>query len=155
MTENPGAQSLLYLRLKPGSNRDAVAAQLQPLIEGFAAENPKQFPESFKVGIVDLNSFSFRRVGGTLYLMFGAVMLLLIIGCANVSILLLARGTARQYELAVRSAIGASRGRIVRQLLTESMLLATTGAALGIFASYAIISGYPISSFPLRSRLKR
>jgi predicted permease len=141
MTENPGAQSLLYLRLKPGSNRDAVAAQLQPLIEGFAAENPKQFPESFKVGIVDLNSFSFRRVGGTLYLMFGAVMLLLIIGCANVSILLLARGTARQYELAVRSAIGASRGRIVRQLLTESMLLATTGAALGIFASYAIVSG--------------
>ncbi len=141
VTEDAGAQSLVYLRLKPGSGRDAVSAQLQQLIEQFAAENPKQFPQRFKVSVADLNSFSFHRIGGTLYLMFGAVILLLVIGCANVSILLLARGTARQYELAVRSAMGASRSRIVRQLLTESMLLATTGAALGIFASSAIISG--------------
>ena len=88
-----------------------------------------------------MNSYSFHRVGGTLYLMFGAVMLLLVIGCANVSILLLARGTARQYELSVRSAMGASRGRIVRQLLTESMLLAAAGATLGIVASYQILFG--------------
>jgi predicted permease len=140
-TEDAGAQSLVYLRLKPASSRDAVSAQLQQLVEQFAAENPKQFPERFKVSVADLNSFSFRRIGSTVYLMFGAVMLLLVIGCANVSILLLARGTARQYELAVRSAMGASRSRIVRQLLTESMILATTGAALGIFASSAIISG--------------
>ena len=141
MTEDSAVESLVYLRLKVGVSRETVSAQLQQLVEQFAAETPKQFPESFKVSIADLNSFSLRRIGGTLYLMFAAVMLLLVIGCANVSILLLARGTARQYELAVRSAMGASRARIVRQLLTESMLLATTGAALGILASYAIVSG--------------
>jgi predicted permease len=141
VTEDFASESLIYVRLRSGFSRDTVSAQLQPLIEQFAAENPKQFPKYFKVSVADLNSFSFHHIGSTLYLMFGAVMLLLVIGCANVSILLLARGTARQYELAVRSAMGASRGRIVRQLLTESMLLATTGAALGIFASYAIVLG--------------
>jgi predicted permease len=139
--KHDSADSLVYLRLKTCFSRDAVAAQLQPVLEQFAAENPKQFPENFKVGVVDLNAYSIRRIGPTVYLMFGAVMLLLVIGCGNVSILLLARGAARQYELAVRSAMGASRGRVMRQLLTESMLLATVGAALGIFASYAIVSG--------------
>src|ERR1700722_3064717 len=141
VNEDPGTLSLVYLRLKSGFPREMAEAQLQPLIEQFAAENPKRFPEHFKVNVADINSFSLHRIGGTLYMMFGAVMLLLIIGCANVSILLLARGTARQYELAVRSAMGANRGRIMRQLLTESMLLAATGAALGVFASYAILSG--------------
>jgi predicted permease len=141
LTQNSAANLLVYLRLKAGTNREAADSQLQPLIERFAAENPKRYPEHFKVAVEDMNSYSFRRVGGTLYMMFGAVMLLLIIGCANVSILLLARGTARQYELSVRSAMGASRSRIVCQLLTESMLLATAGATLGIVASYQILFG--------------
>jgi predicted permease len=141
LTQNSAANLLVYLRLKAVTSREAADAQLQPLIERFAAENPKRYPERFKVSVEDMNSYSFRRIGGTLYLMFGAVMLLLVIGCANVSILLLARGTARQYELSVRSAMGASRGRIVRQLLTESMLLAAAGATLGIVASYQILFG--------------
>ena len=64
-------------------------------------------------------------MGGTLYLLFGSVALLLTIGCGNVSILLLARGTGRQHELAVRSAVGAQRRRIVRQLPTWIVAIST------------------------------
>ncbi len=91
-------------------------------------------------------------MGGTLHLLFGGDMLLLVIGCGNVSILLLARGTARQHELAVRTAIGASRFRIIRQLLTESFLLAAIGAALGVLTTYGALarirSLLPHSTFP-------
>jgi len=77
-----------------------------------------------------------QGTGRTLTLLLAGVVLLLIIGCANCSILLLARGRARQHELAIRSAIGASRWRIVRQLLVEAIVISCTGAALGVAASY-------------------
>src|SRR5579863_796172 len=77
-----------------------------------------------------------QGTGGTLTLLLAGVVLLLIIGCANCSILLLARGRTRQPELAIRSAIGASRWRIVRQLLVEAIVISSTGAVLGVAASY-------------------
>jgi ABC-type antimicrobial peptide transport system permease subunit len=88
-----------------------------------------------------------RDLKKTMFLLFGAVALLLAIGCGNVSILLLARGTARQHEFAIRSAVGASGFRIVRQLLTESLLLSLTGAGLGIFVAYRTI-GFIIPRLP-------
>ena len=102
---------------------------------------PKRFPEQFHVQVEGLNAWVERSMGGTLYLLLGAVALLLGIGCGNVSILLLAQGTARQHEFAVRAAVGAQGGRMIRQLLTESMLLAGIGAALGVAASYGILAG--------------
>ena len=141
LTQDPAPIYTVNLRLRPGESHQAANAGLQPLMEQFAKDTPKHFPEHFQMEVQGLNDWVVRQSGGTLYLLLGGVALLLTIGCSNVSILLLARGTARQQELAVRSAIGASRTRIIRQLLTESLLLATTGAALGVVAAYGILAG--------------
>ena len=125
------------MRLKPGVTHAAAESALQPLIEQFAKETPTHFPPGkFRLHLVGLNEDFVKELGGTLYLLFGAVALLLLIGCGNVSILLLARATARQHEFAVRAAIGASRRRIIRQLLTEALLLSITGAGLGLLLAY-------------------
>ena len=128
-------------------------AALEPLLRQFAKETPKHFPQDWKhLHVVGLNEDFVKQLGGTLYLLFGSVALLLLIGCGNVSILLLARATARQHEFAVRSAIGASQSRIVRQLLTESLLLSLTGAGLGLLLAYktiaVIVANLPEFSFP-------
>jgi predicted permease len=141
LNQDPVPIYIVNFRLKPGASREATNAALQPLMEQFARETPKRFPKHFKVGVQGLNDWVLRQIGRTLYLLLGAVALLLAIGCGNVSILLLARGTARQHELAVRAAIGANRGRIVRQLLTESLLLAMAGAALGVLTAYGMLAG--------------
>ncbi len=141
LTQDPRFTFMVDLRLRPGVTNAAADAALQPVIEQFGRDMPKHLPEKFRVSVEGLNEWVFRRSGGMLYFMFGGVLLLLAIGCGNVSILLLARGTARQHELAVRAAVGADRGRIIRQLLSESLLLASVGAALGVLTSCAILAG--------------
>jgi predicted permease len=144
ITQDPVRAYYVGLRLKPGVTRAAGAAALLPLIHEFASETPKHFPQHFPEGytfsLFGVNDYYVKQLGGTLALLFSAVVLLLAIGCGNVSILLLARGAARQHELALRSAIGASRTRIVRQLLTESLLLSFTGAALGVLLAYKSVA---------------
>ena len=140
LMREPGRTSIVNLLLRPGVSRPVADAALQPLVEQFAKYMPNDFPDVFKVHVLGLNDWVVGTMGGTLYLVFGAVMLLLVIGCGNVSILLLARGTARQHELAVRSAIGAGRFRIIRQLLTDSLLLALLGAVLGVLTSYGALA---------------
>jgi predicted permease len=141
ITMDPGTRLMVDISLKPGVTEAGANAALQPLLEQFATERPKQFPEQFKVEVEGLNAWVIRRMGRTLYLLLGAVTLLLAVGCGNVSILLLARGAAREHELAVRSALGAKRQRIIRQLLTESLLLASVGAGLGVAMAYGILAG--------------
>ncbi|HUN82933.1 MAG TPA: ABC transporter permease [Terracidiphilus sp.] len=141
------------VRLKPGVTHAQANAALEPLIREFDKETPRHFPADFlHMHVVGLNEDFVKQLGGTLYLLFGAVALLLMIGCGNVSILLLARATARQHEFAVRAAVGASQSRIVRQLLTEALLLSLTGAGLGLLLAYKIIAfivaHLPEFSFP-------
>jgi predicted permease len=153
VTQDPIKTFYVGIRLRPGVSHEAANAALDPLLKQFQKEMPKHFPTGdFRLHVVGLNEQFVKQLGGTLYLLFTAVALLLAIGCGNVSILLLARGTARQHEMAVRTAIGASRGRIIRQLLTESLLLSVTGAALGVLIAYralaTIIDLLPQYSFP-------
>jgi putative ABC transport system permease protein len=114
-------------------------------LDRFAKEHPRQYSANYKADIRpltwDITWDITRNIGGTLYVLFAAAVgVLLVIGCSNVSILLLARGTAPQHEFAVRSAIGAAGFRIARQLLTESLLLAATATAIGIALAYGLLA---------------
>src|SRR5258708_3923001 len=152
VTADPVRTYFPMIRLKPGVTRAAANAEFQSLLEQFAKQTPTHFPEHFRMAIEGLNDHFVPDIGGTLCLLLAAVALLLLIGCGNVSILLLARGTARQHELAVRSAIGAAGSRILRQLLTEALMLSFTGAVVGVVLANSlvklIVNWLPEFSFP-------
>ena len=135
------------IKLKPGVSFAVATEEFRPLFQEFDKQTPNVFPKQFKISVRGLADTYTRDLKKTMYLLFGAVALLLAIGCGNVSILLLARGTARQHEFAVRSAVGASGFRIVRQLITESLLLSLVGAGMGVFVAYRMI-GFIIPRLP-------
>ncbi len=123
------------VRLKPGVTRLAAEQQLHTLHQELAKSNPGGFPrEGFTTALtnyldVTVASFEMRT---SLRLLFGAVAFLLLIACANVANLQLARGASRAREMAIRLSIGASRARLTRQLLTESVVLSLAGGVLGL-----------------------
>jgi predicted permease len=154
LTFDPNFAWGVQARLKRGVTPRMAEQRLQPLFDQFAKEAPQRFPKEVRPLVRSL--VETRRAAGfvpTLLLIFAASMLLLLLACANVSILLLARGTSRAHEFAVRAAIGASRGRLMRQLLVESLLLAFNGAALGVAAGYwglpAMLRLLPPNSVPV------
>jgi predicted permease len=125
-----------WIKLKPHVSPAVADAELNAIVRQSPKENQRYFPDHWHLALQPIVVPYQQTTGRTLMLLLAGVALLLIIGCANCSILLLARGRARQHELAIRSAIGASRWRIVRQLLVEAVVISFTGAILGVAASY-------------------
>ncbi len=117
--------------LKEGVTVKEAEADFTVIAERLAKLYPKEYPKHFKVKLESLTESVVGQFRTTLYIVLSAVGLLLLIGCGNVANLLLARGTTREKEFAIRSALGASRRRLVSQLLVESIILAIGGAVLG------------------------
>ncbi|MGD0778228.1 MAG: ABC transporter permease [Candidatus Solibacter sp.] len=118
-------------RLIPGATLEAAQAEMASLSNGLAHQYPKT-NAGHGAKLVPMKDDMVGYIRPTLILLAGAVAFVLIIACANVANLLLARSTARKREFAIRAALGAQRGRVVRQLLTESVLLSLGGAAVGL-----------------------
>jgi len=128
---NQGHYLLTAARLKPDVSLSQARAEMKVAGERFRQANPKWMDKAESVGVVCMKESMVRDVRLALYVLFGAVGFVLLIACANVANLLLARAAVRQKELAIRAAIGASYWRMVRQLLTESVMLAGVGGVLG------------------------
>jgi putative ABC transport system permease protein len=141
-------------RLKPGVSTQTAGADLDAIAHRLHKPNPSGiFPEDkFAIAPQTLLDSLIGNFKKTLYVLFAAVLLLLLIACSNVANLLLARATAREREIAVRATLGATRGRLIRQLLVESFLLATaatgTGCALAYFGLKAVVALIPAGTLP-------
>jgi putative ABC transport system permease protein len=143
-TPNPGEltpfwQGLRTLRvlahLKPGVSARQAEAAMQAIARRLAQENPNS-NNGYSAEVIPLRDQVLGNIGATLWTLTGAVAFVLLIACANVANLLLARAGAREKEIAVRSSLGANPARIVRQMLTESVLLALIGGVLGLALAY-------------------
>jgi putative ABC transport system permease protein len=129
-------------RLRPGVTLAQADRELREVWPTLRPLNPLWDPGAEYRRDVSVEPMQDAVVGSTekvLWLLFGSVFLILLIGCVNVANLLLARATARQREISVRTALGGGRGRLVRQLMTESLLLSVIGAALGVGLAYVAV----------------
>ncbi len=121
-------------RLAPGVSREQALAEMNGIVARVARAHPES--EALGIGLESLAQYVVSDASQTAWLLLGAVAFVLLISCSNVANLLLSQGAARAREIAIRTAVGASRGRILRQLLTESLLLAGSGGAIGVALAY-------------------
>ncbi len=126
-------------RLKPGVTIERADAEMKTIAQHLATTVPVSNARKSVSVEAFRNNFVSTNVKSALWLLVGAVGFVLLIACANVANLLLARGTVRQRELAVRASLGASRGDIVRQLITESLVLALAGGVLGVVLAFFLL----------------
>lgn len=124
-------------RLKPGVTEAQAAAELQPIFKDIAHKVPGAYPVDLRVGIMPFDQMFQSGLASTLYLLLGAVAVLLLIACVNVSSLMLARAVNREHEFVVRASIGASRLRLLRYALTEALLLAAIAMPVALGFAYA------------------
>ncbi len=123
-------------RLKPGVTVDEAGAHMDVIAARRKAHYPDDYPPQFRMSVITVIDWVVGKFRTVLYTLFGAVGLLLLIACCNVANMLLARATAREREFLLRAALGAGRGRLMAQLMMESLLLALAGAALGCLLAY-------------------
>jgi len=141
-------------RLKPGVTEAQATAELKPVFAEFSQTAPFIFPKTLRVGILPFDEMFKSDLSSTLHLLLGAVFVLLFIACVNVSSLLLARAVNREREFVVRAAIGASRFTLIRNALTESLLLAFAAMPVALAFAYAglkaILRIVPPKLFPTK-----
>jgi putative ABC transport system permease protein len=145
-------------RLKPNASLEASRAEFASIAEALRHEYPKDYPEGsgWTITVSPLRERMLGDVRPTLMILFAAVTLVLLTACTNVASLLLTRGQGRRRELAVRTAIGGGRGRLIRQLLTETLILVLAGGTTGVIAAAlalhllrgAMVSALPRSGHP-------
>jgi putative ABC transport system permease protein len=123
-------------RLKPGVSFGTAKAELNNLMREIAREHPTDYFERTVIAMMPLRDYMVGQVRTALWILLGAVGMVLLIACTNVAHLALARASGRAKEMAVRSALGAGRARLVRQMLSESVLLAILGGLAGVFLAW-------------------
>ncbi len=119
-------------RLRPNVTFAAAETDLHAIVAELKLRNPADFPKTWRIKLETFKETFPSGISDALWILFGAVGLLLLIACANVSNLLLSKMASRQKEISIRAALGASRGRLINQLLCESLVLGISGGALGI-----------------------
>ncbi|WP_321478083.1 ABC transporter permease [uncultured Paludibaculum sp.] len=134
-----GRPMRVYGRLKPGATTQQLRDSVMPLADRIFSFAPPAARKQLKFQVKSLQEMQSGDMHLAAWTLLGAVLAMLLIACANVANLLLARTLARQRELAVRAALGASRGRLIRQTLTESMLLSLAGGGTGILLAYGLL----------------
>lgn len=144
--------------LKPGVSEREAQADFTVIAERLSKVYPKDYPKHFSVVVESLTNLVVGKFRTTLYIVLAAVGLLLLIGCGNVANLMLARATGREKEFAIRAALGASRWRLIRQLLVESVILAVGGAAIGILFAWgglkSLVAAIPVEIIPAESVIR-
>jgi putative ABC transport system permease protein len=134
--DNQSAYLQLVGRLKDGVTIEQARARMQHITEPLARQYPKWFLGGTTVGVVRVLDALVSGVRSWMLMLLGAVALVLLIACVNVANLILARATARERELAVRAALGATRWQLARSLLVESLVLAAIGTAFGVVLAW-------------------